>query len=88
VEAGLGWLAVVMVLASVISVYYYLKVTVAMYMWEAPAAARLRADPLLVAALVVALVGVFEMGIFPGPLIELASRSVAGVFGGVGTALP
>ncbi|MBA2565346.1 MAG: NADH-quinone oxidoreductase subunit N, partial [Gemmatimonadetes bacterium] len=85
VEAGLGWLAVVMVLASVISVYYYLKVTVAMYMWDpAQGVARLRAHPLLVTALVVALLGVLQMGIYPGPIIDLAGRSVEGIVAAVG----
>lgn len=88
VDAGLGWLAVVMVLTSVVSVYYYLKVTVAMYMWEPATAARLRPDPLLVTALVVALLGIVQLGIFPGPVIDLASRSVATVVAATRTALP
>lgn len=89
VEAGYAWLAVVMVLASVVSVYYYLKVTVAMYMWEpAESLVRLRPNGLLVAALVIALVGIFQMGIFPGPVIDLANRSVGGILGVEATALP
>jgi NADH-quinone oxidoreductase subunit N len=91
VDAGLAWLAVVMALASVISLYYYLKVTVAMYMWEPAgltALDRPRLDALLVAALVVAVVGIFQMGIFPGPLIDLARRSVGTVIGAAETALP
>ncbi len=89
VDAGYAWLAVVMALTSVISVYYYLRVTVAMYMWEAPAgAARPAPTTLLLAALVVAVVGVFQMGIYPGPLIELAGRSVGAIVGPGSTALP
>ncbi len=89
VDAGLAWLAVVMALASVISLCYYLKVTVAMYMWEpGAAAAPLRPHALLMAALVVAVVGIFQMGIFPGPLIDLASRSVETVVGVAETAMP
>ncbi|MFN2431849.1 MAG: NADH-quinone oxidoreductase subunit N [Gemmatimonadota bacterium] len=87
-DAGLGWLAVVMVLASVVSVYYYLKVTVAMYMWEGGATASLRPAPLLVTALVIALLGVLQLGIFPGPVIDLAGRSVQGVIGVAQTAGP
>lgn len=89
VEAGFGWLAVVMVLASVISVYYYLKVTVAMYMWEAPAGAvRLRPHGLLLAALAFALLAIFQMGIFPGPLIDLAGKSAEELLKATQTALP
>jgi NADH-quinone oxidoreductase subunit N len=87
-DAGLGWLAVVMVLASVVSLYYYLKVTVVMYMREAPVPGKLRADPLLVAALAIALLGVIQLGVFPGPVIELAGRSVAALFDGGPVALP
>jgi NADH-quinone oxidoreductase subunit N len=87
VDAGYAWLAVVMALMSVVSVYYYLRFTVAMYMWEAPAGARRPAPTaLLAAALVVAVVGIFEMGIYPGPLIDLAGRSVGAIveMGGTG----
>jgi NADH-quinone oxidoreductase subunit N len=89
VEAGYAWLAVVMALTSVISVYYYLRVTVAMYMWDAPAGApRPVPTGLLALALLLAVIGVFQMGVYPGPLIDLASRSVGAIVGGAGTALP
>jgi NADH-quinone oxidoreductase subunit N len=89
VDAGYAWLAVVMALASVISVYYYLKVTVAMYMWDAPATAgRPAPHGLLLAAVALAVLGVFQMGVYPGPLIDLASRSVGGIVGAGVTALP
>ncbi len=89
VDAGYAWLAVVMALASVISVYYYLRVTVAMYMWEAPAAVgRPAPHALLLAAVALAVIGVFQMGVYPGPLIDLASRSVGAIVGAGGTALP
>jgi NADH-quinone oxidoreductase subunit N len=87
-DAGLGWLAVVMVLASVVSLYYYLKVTVVMYMRDAPEPGRLRADPLLVAALAIAVLGVIQLGVFPGPVIDLAGRSVQALFADGAVALP
>jgi NADH-quinone oxidoreductase subunit N len=88
VEAGLGWLAVVMVLASVVSVYYYLKVTVVMYMWEAPVDLRLKPHPMLLTALLIALVAILQMGVFPGPLIDLARRAVQPVIATGEAALP
>jgi NADH-quinone oxidoreductase subunit N len=89
VQAGYAWLAVVMALASVISVYYYLKVTVVMYMSEAPVGApRPAPGRLLLLALVIAVLGVFQMGIYPGPLIDLANSSVGTVVDGGATAMP
>jgi NADH-quinone oxidoreductase subunit N len=80
VEAGYVVLAVFMVIASVISAYYYLKVVVAMYM-HAPERepVRVAATALAAVGLLVATVGVLALGIFPGEWIDLARASANGL---------
>lgn len=82
VDRGLVLLAVVLVLASLISYYYYLRV--AWYMWfrepEQGRTAEPRAlAPAMVVALVVATVGTIVLGVFPNMLLEAAERSAAGL---------
>jgi NADH-quinone oxidoreductase subunit N len=82
VERGLVLLAVVLVLASLISYFYYLRV--AWYMWfrepeEGRGAEPLSLAPALTVALVVAAVGTLVLGVFPGMLLEAAERSAAGL---------
>jgi NADH-quinone oxidoreductase subunit N len=77
VQAGYIWLAILGVMNSLISVYYYLRITVLMYM--KPAEADLGAvtfSPGVTAALVVTAAGVLLAGIFPGFLYNLAVNSV------------
>lgn len=73
VETGWGWLAVVGVLNSLVSVYFYLRPVVQMYMSDVtPGWDRIRIAPLVVVALVVALLGVIALGVYPTPAIVLA----------------
>lgn len=79
VEAGFVPLAVILVLASVVSAYYYLKVVVAMYMTSPggePVPARI--GPAAGVALVAATAGVLGLGVFPGEWIDLARAAVDG----------
>ncbi|MGH7559015.1 MAG: NADH-quinone oxidoreductase subunit N [Gemmatimonadota bacterium] len=80
VDAGYVVLAVLMVIASVISAYYYLKVVVAMYM-RAPEREPIRSTTTALAgiALLVATIGVLALGIFPGGWIDLARASANGM---------
>jgi NADH-quinone oxidoreductase subunit N len=82
VNAGHIPLAVLLVLASVISAYYYLKVVVAMYMWSSD---REPIRPLVSAmaalALLVAVAGVLGLGIFPSSWVDLARSSTIGLSG-------
>ncbi len=82
VNAGLVPLAIVGVLASVIGLYYYLRVVVVMYMQPAPAGQIPGATgwPLDLALAATSL-AVLLVGLGPGPLVAAATASAA-LFGG------
>lgn len=69
-QAGYVWLAVIMVLNSAISAYYYLRLIFEMYMRDpSRPETAMEPAPLLIACLLVATVGTIFFGIFPdGPL--------------------
>ena len=82
-QSGYYLLAVIGVLTSVVSVVYYARVVVLMYMHEPDAAApRLRLAPASMACLGVTALGVLYLGIFPGSVMHLAASSVAFLFPG------
>jgi NADH-quinone oxidoreductase subunit N len=73
VENGWTWLAVVGVLNSLVSVYFYLRPVVQMYMHDpAPNWDKGRVAPLVGIALVLAVLGVVLLGVFPSPAIAFA----------------
>jgi NADH-quinone oxidoreductase subunit N len=81
VEQGLVALAILAVLTSVVSVFFYLRIVIVMYMTENESAARRPAAPALaMAGLIVALIAVFYLGVVPGELIAIARQSVATIF--------
>ena len=82
IQAKYIGLAIIGVLNSVISVYYYLRITVVMYMGQGeaePAAGRL--SPALGLAMLIAVLGTLQLGLFPSRFLELALRSVEALFG-------
>ncbi len=77
VQAGYIWLAIIGVMNSLVSVFYYLRITVLMYM-KPPEAdlGPVAFTPALTTVLLVTAVGVLLIGIFPGFLYNLAVNSV------------
>lgn len=76
VKSGYVGLAVIGVLNSVVSVYYYVGVLVRMYMVEGGVeVARPSTRPYLFATLLLTTVGTVALGIFPASLFELARQS-------------
>lgn len=76
VRAGYVWLAIIGMLNSVVSVYYYVSVLVRMYMQEGdlhvtPAHRR----PYLLATLLITAVATIALGIFPAAVWEVAHQS-------------
>ena len=76
-DANMIGLALVGVITSLISAYYYLRVVVVMYMRSGDP--QVRSERWLNATLWLTSLGTFLLGIFPGPLLNLASRT--GLFG-------
>jgi NADH-quinone oxidoreductase subunit N len=76
VGAGYTILAVVGVLMSVVSAYYYLRVVVSMYMREpVPGVAWTAPSPAASLALAVSVAVVLALGVYPAPVLEMARRA-------------
>lgn len=77
VKAGYIGLAIIGVLNSALSVYYYLRVTVMMYM-RPPEKELGRLEPslALVIVLIIAVFATLQIGITPSPYLNLAKKSI------------
>jgi NADH-quinone oxidoreductase subunit N len=74
-------LAILGVLTSVISVFFYLRIVVQMYMTEDRAPGQRPAVPAVaIIGMLIALVAVFYLGVLPGRLLSIAASSVASIF--------
>ncbi len=81
VAKGYILLAVAAVLASLVSVAYYLKVIVAMYMQDGQAGPSIERDaPALYMVVFLCLFGVLELGLWPGNLLILIRHALSGLF--------
>jgi NADH-quinone oxidoreductase subunit N len=81
VSAGYYGLAIIGVLTSVVSVFFYLRVVVMMYMAEREGAAvPVRVGGVGLAALTVAIIAIFYLGILPTSVLNLAAESIATIF--------
>jgi NADH-quinone oxidoreductase subunit N len=81
VGAGQFSLAIIGVLTSVVSVFFYLRIVVMMYMAEKrDAAPPPRVPRPALAALSLSAAVLFYLGVLPTRVLELAARSVAGMF--------
>jgi NADH-quinone oxidoreductase subunit N len=69
IKAGYTWLAVIAVIFSAISAYYYLRVVMNMYMKEPSEEAAIHPSPSLGLALLISVVMVFVIGIIPSVVI-------------------
>jgi NADH-quinone oxidoreductase subunit N len=77
VDAGHYWLAIIGVLTSVVSVFFYLRIVVMMYMTPTESPVRLPAIPKLAgAALVVSAILIFYLGILPTRVLDWAAASI------------
>lgn len=76
VDAGYIGLAIIGVINSVVSAYYYLRVTVVMYMKEPVRGfdgLALKGLPLI--ALAISVIGIVYMGVVPAAIMDLARQS-------------
>jgi NADH-quinone oxidoreductase subunit N len=81
VSAGYYGLAVLGVLTSVISVFFYLRVVVMMYMAEREGETQpVRITGLGMAALTVSIAAIFYLGVLPTQVLDLAASSIRTIF--------
>ena len=81
VSAGYYGLAIIGVLTSVVSVFFYLRVVVMMYMADRETGLALApVSKAGIAALVVAVVFIFYLGVLPTQVLDLAAQSIATIF--------
>jgi NADH-quinone oxidoreductase subunit N len=78
VDAGLEWLAVIIVLNAALAAFYYLRVIVYMYMRDPESEpAPLDTSPFGSVALAISVAAVLVLGIFPGAVLGLLEVSAA-----------
>jgi NADH-quinone oxidoreductase subunit N len=78
INAGYIWLVVIGVLNSLISVWYYLGVVVTLFMMpETEQKSEYNLSTTLMVAILIALFGTVQLGLFPNSWLELASRAGA-----------
>ena len=75
------WLAIIGVLTSVVSVFFYLRVIVMMYMTPNANPIRVPAVPMIAgAALLVSAAIVLYLGVLPSQVMDWAARSISTIF--------
>jgi NADH-quinone oxidoreductase subunit N len=79
INSGYIWLAVVAAVNTAISLFYYMRVAMVMYMLESPGPVSVSSSRSLYAAVIFAVLGTLIMGIYPGPFLELAQASLSGL---------
>ena len=76
IHSHLIGLTIIALLNSVVSVYYYLRIVVAMYMREGTTRASTASLPMaLRAAMVVSVVGIFYLGLFPNLFLSFSNTA-------------
>jgi NADH-quinone oxidoreductase subunit N len=80
IQEGHYGLAIIGVLTSVVSVFFYLRIVVMMYMTEGTEIPRPRVPAAAMAGLALAVAAVFYLGILPTRVIDLALNSISTIF--------
>jgi NADH-quinone oxidoreductase subunit N len=80
VQEGHYWLAIIGVLTSVVSVFFYLRIVVMMYMTQGAEVVRPPLPATAVAGLALATIAVFYLGILPTKVLDLALESISTIF--------
>ena len=77
IDAGWAWLAVVGVVNSAISLFYYIRVVVFMWVKEEVMGSPIPLGPAMAVALTIAVVGTIGFGLYPQPLFGVAQEAAA-----------
>ena len=83
IDAHYYWLAVIAVLNSAVSIYYYIRIVVFMYLKKETIGSAPTSSPSLTIALAVAVAATIVLGVYPRLLFELAEASAATLGRGV-----
>lgn len=75
IDAGFIWLAVVAVVNSAISLFYYIRVVVFMWIKEEVVGSEISVGPAMTMALLIAATGSIFFGVYPQPLFEHAQAA-------------
>ena len=79
VNAGLAWLAVIGVISSVVSAYYYMSIVRVMYLRDPRDVSGIPTAIAAKAALAVTSSGVIVLGLWPGGLLDIARAAAEGL---------
>ena len=80
IDSGNTGVAIIAIITSIVSVYYYLRVVYYLYMKEATDSTPETAGGVFAAgALVISMIGIIVIGLFPTPLFETALRAATGL---------
>jgi NADH-quinone oxidoreductase subunit N len=71
IDAGLTWLAILGVLMSVVSVYYYLRLIVVMYFREGDQQLPVTISRASYAVIILCILAVVELGVYPSSLLSI-----------------
>ncbi len=82
IKGDLLWLALIGVLNSAMSVFYYARVIMRMY-WAKPNGERIEEPAPYVIALILATVATLALGIYPSPVHEWATEAAKSIIGGM-----
>jgi NADH-quinone oxidoreductase subunit N len=75
IQAGFGWLAIIAVLMSAVSMFYYFRLVVAMYLKEGRDA-EVAATPQLRLAVAVCVIVTLIIGVYPQPVLKSIQSSL------------
>jgi len=78
IKANYVWLAVLAVLNSAVSVYYYVRIVVQMYIKEPVSQERYALSPALAAALGIAVIFTLLIGVYPEHFVSFARLALVG----------
>ena len=80
VQEGYYWLAIIGVLTSVVSVFFYLRIVVMMYMSDGAEIRRPSVPATAMAGLALATAAVLYLGVLPTRILDLALDSISTIF--------
>jgi NADH-quinone oxidoreductase subunit N len=80
VQEGHYGLVILAVLTSVVSVFFYLRIVVMMYMTEGPDTVRPHVPATAMAGLALATLAVLYLGVLPSAVLDLALASISTIF--------